>query len=85
MLLPRGRDPRPVMLFRGSTLVEPTPGVDTRRVQALAAGIETWMLGNISPEGGLPYKYWPSRGEDSPADNVIRRLLATIALGRWGA
>lgn len=74
-----------MVLFRGSTLVEPTPAVDTRRAADLAAGIEAWMLANLSAEGGLPYKYWPSRGKESPADNAIRRLLATIALGRWGA
>ena len=85
LLLPGERAPRPVVLFRGSTLVEPTAGMDTDRAEALAEGIEGWMLSNLSAEGGLPYKYWPSRGETSPADNAIRRLLATIALGRWGA
>ena len=34
--------------------------------------------------GEIPYKYWPSRGEYSSADNAIRRFLATIALARYG-
>ena len=40
------------------------------------------MLRNLDADGALPYKYWPSRGEKSPADNAIRRFLATIALAR---
>ena len=85
LLLPGGPDARAVTLFRGSTLVEPTPAAGASRAADLAAGIEAWMLANTSDEGALPYKYWPSRGQVSPADNAIRRLLATIALGRWGA
>ena len=42
------------------------------------------MLANLSPEGALPYKHWPSRGEESPADNAIRRFLATLSLARLG-
>ena len=38
------------------------------------------MVGNLSADGALPYKYWPSRGRQSPADNAIRRFLATRAL-----
>ena len=74
----------PVGLFRGSTLIEAAPTLDRNEAVALGEGIEKWMLANLSAQGALPYKYWPSRGETSPADNAIRRLLATIALGRWG-
>ena len=42
------------------------------------------MLRNLSPEGSLPYKYWPSRGMESRADNAIRRFLATLSLARLG-
>ena len=74
----------PVRLFRGSTLVEPTNQVDIPMVSRLADGIATSMINNLSSEGELPYKYWPSRGEYSAADNAIRRFLATIALARYG-
>jgi hypothetical protein len=30
----------------------------------------------------MTYKYWPSRGEESTANNTIRQWMATIALGR---
>ncbi len=71
-------------LFRGSTLVPPTPAGDDNRAGDLATGIGGWMLRNMRPDGGLPYKYWPSRGAESPADNAIRRFLASLSLARLG-
>ena len=84
LLLPGGNDGRPVALFRGSTLIDPTPSPDENRAADLADGIGRWMTANLSAEGALPYKYWPSRGEESPADNAIRRFLASVALARLG-
>ena len=71
-------------LFRGSTLVPPTPSDEENRAADLAAGIGRWMLRNVRPDGSLPYKYWPSRGAESPADNAIRRFLASLSLARLG-
>jgi len=71
-------------LFRGSTLVAPTPEVGENRAADLAGGIGRWMLRNLSADGSLPYKYWPSRGVESPADNAIRRFLASLSLARLG-
>ena len=81
-LLPGGSESTPVALFRGSTLVEATPSLDGTRAAGLADGVAQWMRSNLSSEGALPYKYWPSRGEESPADNAIRRFLGSLALGR---
>ena len=81
-LLPgSGRD-EAIELFRGGTLIDPTQSAGEDRAADLADGIGQWMLGNLSAEGALPYKYWPSRGEESPADNAIRRFLATRALAQ---
>ena len=71
-------------LFRGASLVPFALADDEDRVADLARGIGRWMLNNLSPEGELPYKYWPSRGECSPADNAIRRFLASLSLARLG-
>ena len=71
-------------LFRGSTLIDPVPSPGENRTGDIADGIGQWMLHNISAEGALPYKYWPSRGEESPADNAIRRFLGAMALARLG-
>ena len=71
-------------LFRGSVPVPPNPAPGENRAGDLADGIGRWMLANARSDGSLPYKYWPSRGEDSPADNAIRRFLASLALARLG-
>ena len=72
----------PVELFRGSTTVNPLPLHNENRPAELAHGIERWMLANMSADGQMPYKYWPSRGTESPADNAIRQFLATLSLAR---
>ena len=72
-------------LRRGTTVVPATPGIDEDRTGRLATGIGGWMLRNLTAEGRLPYKYRPSRGEESPADNAIRRFLASLSLARLGA
>ena len=83
-LLPGETDHGPVEFYRGSTLIDPTPSRNEDRAGDLAKGIGRWMTGNLSADGALPYKYWPSRGEESPADNAIRRFLASLALARLG-
>ena len=83
-LLPSNNAGSAVKLFRGSTLVDPTPSNHEQRAAELADGIGKWMFANLSVDGGLPYKYWPSRGTESPADNAIRRFLASLSLARFG-
>ena len=83
-LVPVGGGP-PVRMYRGSILVPPEPGATATRAAELAEGVGHWMVANLSADGALPYKYWPSRGEVSPADNAIRRFLGTLSLARLGA
>lgn len=83
-LLPGGGEGEAVELFRGGTVIAPIPSAGEDRAADLADGIGQWMIGNLSAEGALPYKYWPSRGKQSPADNAIRRFLATRALTQLG-
>ena len=82
LLMPVGG--APIQLFRGAPPVAFRPGRDKQTAAELAEGVGQWMLRNLSPAGALPYKYWPSRGQESPADNAIRRFLATWSLARWG-
>ncbi|MCY4594826.1 MAG: hypothetical protein OXC19_08520 [Bryobacterales bacterium] len=83
-LLPASPDGTAVELFRGCQLVNPNSRGIRLRAAALASAIGTWMLRNLSTRGELPYKYWPSRGTVSPADNAIRQFLASLALARLG-
>jgi hypothetical protein len=70
-------------LHRGGRVVEAeTLGPQT--ITELIDGMAQWMLANLNDDGHLTYKYWPSRGEESTADNPIRRFMATIALLRAG-
>jgi hypothetical protein len=41
-----------------------------------------WFMANQDEDGSLPYKYWPSSGTYSEADNPIRRLMASVVLNR---
>ena len=70
-------------MYRGGSVVSPSPGAGEDRAADLAAGIAGWMLRNQATDGSLPYKYWPSRGVVARSDNAIRRFLATLALARW--
>ena len=83
-LAPAGGEAGAVELFRGATLIAPAPAADEDRAADLADGIGRWSIANLSAEGALPYKYWPSRGAESPADNAIRRFLASLSLARLG-
>ena len=81
-LLPDGVTDEAIRLFRGSTPVDESPTSGEDHARELAEGIGQWMTRNLSTEGRIPYKYWPSRGTESPADNAIRNFLASWSLAR---
>ncbi len=83
-LIPGRKNAKPVALYRGSTLVEQATDGKPGPAAALANDIGQWFLRNMSNDGALPYKYWPSRGLGSAADNAIRRFLGTLAITRLG-
>jgi hypothetical protein len=70
-----------VETFRGNTIVSAaTPAEEL--CSTVLRGAARWFQANLSLEGEIPYKYWPSRNEYSTSDNPIRRFMATIALNR---
>ncbi len=75
--------PVAIPLFRGGRVVPPGD-VGPAMLDALVDGMAGWMARNLAEDGALPYKYWPSRGTESQADNTVRRFMATVALGRAG-
>ena len=68
-------------MFRGNRLVAQAE-VTRASVAALAARMADWMLRNVHDDGRMTYKYWPSRGEESGANNMIRQWMASRVLGR---
>ena len=74
-------DAAPVELFRGNRIIPPEAlGPDLLR--DVIGKLSDWMVRNLHPSGRMTYKYWPSRGKESQADNTIRQFMATVALAR---
>jgi hypothetical protein len=67
--------------FRGNQIVSPKT-VNLDLLDDVINKMASWFMANTNEAGRLPYKFWPSRGEESEADNPIRRFMATIALNR---
>lgn len=72
---------RAVTLFRGGHLVTPAE-IRPQTLQAMIMGMAGWLRANLGADGRMTYKYWPSRGEESSADNTIRQFMATVCLIR---
>lgn len=70
-----------VWMFRGNEVVPPE-AVTEESVADLASSLGDWLVSNVQADGRMTYKYWPSRGEESTANNTIRQWMATVALGR---
>lgn len=80
-ILQCGKSASAVETYRGSRLIaaDQSPEMLADRV---ISGISRWFMSNQDAEGGLPYKYWPSSGTYSDADNPIRRFMASVAFNR---
>lgn len=67
--------------YRGTTLV-PADAEPKALADKVIGGISRWFMTNQAEDGSLPYKYWPSAGTYSTADNPIRRLMASVVFNR---
>lgn len=76
-----GPSARTTLMYRGNTVV-PIETITKAKAEALAAAQTQWLFTNLQPDGRQVYLYWPSRGEESTANNSIRQWLATVAMGR---
>ncbi len=70
-------------LHRGALPQKTTP-LTKSEIAGLASSLAGWFVQNMSPEGELPYKIYPS----SPAqqvrqNNTIRQLMATVCIHRY--
>ena len=69
---------------RGNQVVAAS-GVTAQGTEDLAAGMATWLTTQLQDDGRMVYEYFPSRGEESRSNNMIRQWMATIALQRIAA
>jgi hypothetical protein len=72
-------EPRTTLMYRGNTLVR-IEDITRPAVEALAAAQASWLANNLKPDGRVVYLYWPSRGEESSANNQVRQWMASRAL-----
>ena len=72
---------RVIPLFRGNQLVHPDE-VTQRSTRELADQMARWLERQVRPDGRMIYKYWPSRGDESASNNLVRQFMATVCLGR---
>jgi hypothetical protein len=76
--------PALVEMQRGNQLV-PFSEVGSASTRALADGLAQWLLHQLQPDGRMVYLYWPSRGEESTGNNMIRQFMASVCLVRLAA
>ena len=68
-------------MLRGNTLVT-MDRITEANVAQLARGMSDWLVRQVHDDGRMTYKYWPSSGEESSGNNMIRQFMATVCLGR---
>ncbi len=84
LLVELGKSPKTIIMERGNTFI-PIEDVTKTNVQHTAESAAEWLTNNLHSNGRMTYKYWPSRGEESTANNMIRQWMATIALEKIAA
>ncbi len=71
-------------MYRGNQLV-PLDDINKKNLHSMVDRLAGWLVNNTNPTTGkMQYKYWPSSGRFSDANNMIRQFMATYALQRWG-
>lgn len=68
-------------MFRGNTMVT-TEMVTQESVKTLAQTMTVWMEQQLDSRGRMHYHYFPSRGEQSKNNNMIRQYMASLCLAR---
>jgi hypothetical protein len=70
-----------VPLIRGNQVIE-AGEVSESSTRELARGMTDWLAKQLAENGRMVYEYFPSRGEESQSNNMIRQWMATLALVR---
>ncbi|MEO1520627.1 MAG: aspartyl/asparaginyl beta-hydroxylase domain-containing protein, partial [Cyanobacteria bacterium J06633_2] len=75
-------DVQALTLHRGNRVV-PLEKLSGETLDDLTVQMGQWLLRQIDSDGRMVYKYFPSRGQESNANNLIRQFMATLALIRY--
>jgi len=81
VLVTLGDSSHAVAMERGNTVVR-MEDVTEETVGEMRDLLGGWLTGQVHDDGRMTYKYWPSRREESDANNMVRQWMATIALNR---
>ena len=68
-------------LIRGNQVVE-AADIGAGSARELTGGMADWLIRQLAEDGRVVYEYFPSRGEESQSNNMIRQWMATLALLR---
>ena len=82
VLLRPGPPPRAVRMVRGKVPVAPAD-VSRQSVTLAATRMAEWLTANLSPDGRMVYKYFPSRGAEAGTNNALRQWMATLCMLKW--
>ncbi len=82
VLVQLGQPPTARGMVRGNEPIG-EEAVTRQALESMSAELADWLLANLEPDGRLVYKYWPSRGEESEANNPLRQFMATWVLEQW--
>jgi hypothetical protein len=71
----------PIPLYRANQVVS-IESINRNNFRATISAMVEWIGRQVNAKGKASYKYWPSRGEFSVANNSIRQWMTTICLNR---
>ena len=81
ILVMLGENSEAIVMTRGNRLV-PIEEVTQENVRSTSRLLGDWLVRSVHDTGRINYMYWPSRGEESGTNNMIRQWMATVALNR---
>ena len=66
-------------LHRGAVVV-PQTAITRASTSEMATAMTRWLAAQVGPDGATHYKYWPSSGTYSGANNTVRQFMASACL-----
>ncbi|MEM1255310.1 MAG: aspartyl/asparaginyl beta-hydroxylase domain-containing protein [Cyanobacteria bacterium P01_H01_bin.21] len=71
-----------VSIYRGTPVVA-LDRLSTTTLHEMTATMGQWLMRQVTANGRLLYKYFPSRGQEATSNNLIRQFMATLCLIRY--